>query len=105
MAPDKYKAVWVSHSSIGDFLKCPRAYYLHNVYKDPKTNRKVGGANAALSLGQAVHATLEPLRNIPAEERLTRDLLADFENAWSAVSGRKGGFKTDGEEEAAKERG
>ena len=38
MAVDKYTAVWVSHSSMGDFLKCPRAYFLHNVYKDPKTD-------------------------------------------------------------------
>src|SRR3989338_4517432 len=30
---DKYTAVWVSHSSITDFLKCPRAYFLHNIYK------------------------------------------------------------------------
>lgn len=25
---DKYSAVWVSHSSINDFLKCHRAYFL-----------------------------------------------------------------------------
>src|ERR1035437_4279352 len=36
MAQDKFNAVWVSHSSIGDFLKCPRLYYLHNVYKNDK---------------------------------------------------------------------
>lgn len=24
--------MWVSHSSIGDFLSCPRAYYLRQVY-------------------------------------------------------------------------
>ncbi len=79
---DKYSAVWVSHSSMGDFLKCPRAYYLHNVYKNPDTGRKITIVNPALSLGSAVHATLEALKELPAEERLRRDLVADFEKEW-----------------------
>jgi len=105
MAPDKYKAVWVSHSSIGDFLKCPRAYYLHNVYKDPKTGRKINIVSPALSLGQAVHTALEALKDLPVEERTKRDLFADFENAWSKVSGKMGGFKKETEESEMKERG
>lgn len=105
MAPDKYKSIWVSHSSMGDFLKCPRAYYLRNVYKDPKTGRKINIVNPALSLGQAVHTTLESLKNIPAEERMKQDLLADFEEAWLQVSGRKGGFKNSDEETEIKKRG
>lgn len=103
---DKYGAVWVSHSSMGDFLKCPRAYYLHNVYKNPDTGRKMTIVNPALSLGSAVHATLEALKVLPVEERLRRDLLADFEKEWAAnASGKKGGFKSDREEAAAKARG
>src|SRR5476649_1046372 len=100
MAQDKYTAIWVSHSSIGDFLKCPRAYYLHNVYKDPKTGRKINIASPALSLGLAVHTTLEALKNIPVEERMKKMeggvkgdsksalLLADFDAAWKQVSGK-----------------
>lgn len=98
MAPDKYSAVWVSHSSIGDFLKCPRAYYLKNVYKDPKTRRKITIVNAALSLGQAVHKTLEDLKNTPVGERLNRDLEADLETNWATVSGKSGGFRSAEEE-------
>ena len=105
MATDKYSAVWVSHSSMGDFIRCPRAYYLHNVYKDPKTGRKISVVNGALSLGIAVHETLEALKEIPLEERMTRNLLEDFEVQWSKVSGKKGGFKDEDEEKAAKERG
>jgi ATP-dependent helicase/DNAse subunit B len=100
----KYDAVWVSHSSMGDFLKCPRLYYLHNVYKDPKTGKKITIVNGALSLGSAVHATLENLKTMPVDERLKRDLLSDFEKDWQAVSGKKGGF-TSAEEEVAKARG
>jgi len=105
MAFDKYGAVWVSHSSMGDFLKCPRAYYLHNVYKDPKTGRKINLVAPAMSLGLAVHNTLEDLKEIPVEERLKHDLLADYEKAWEAVSGKPGGFKTEEEEADYKARG
>ena len=103
--PDKYKAVWVSHSSMGDFIKCPRCYFLHNVYKDPQTGRKINIVSPALSLGQAVHTTLENLKEFGVEERLKRDLLADFDLAWKDVSGKKGGFKTEEEEVEAKARG
>src|SRR3989344_5927685 len=105
MAQDKYSAVWVSHSSMGSFLKCPRAYYLQNVYKDPKTRRKISVVNGALSLGSAVHETLEALKEIPLEKRLARDLHADFETEWAKVAGKQGGFKDEQEEGEAKERG
>jgi ATP-dependent helicase/DNAse subunit B len=105
MKGDKYSAVWVSHSSMGDFIRCPRAYYLHNIYKDPITGRKIGIVNGALSLGVAVHNTLEALKEIPLEERMTRNLLNDFEAEWKNVAGKKGCFKDDAEELAAKERG
>lgn len=105
MAQDKYSAVWVSHSSIGDFLKCPKAYFLHNVYKDPKTGRKINIVSPHLSLGLAVHSALEELKNLPVEERARRDLTANFEMAWSKVSGKMGGFRTSKEEEEMKKRG
>lgn len=105
MAKNKYMAIWVSHSSMGDFLKCPRAYFLRNVYKNPDTDRRIGVVNPALSLGSAVHATLESLKNVPVQERLARDLFADFEKEWKKVSGKIGGFTNDVEEQAAKARG
>jgi len=108
MAGDKYSAVWVSHSSMGDFIKCPRSYYLHNVYKDPKTGRKINIVNAALSLGCAVHEVVEGLADFKVEERvekMTKEaLLATFEKAWKKVSGKRGGFTTEVEELEVKER-
>jgi len=100
---DKYGAVWVSHSSIGDFLKCPRAYYLHNMYKS-KDNRKIGLVSPPLSLGSAVHETLEGLAKYKAEDRFKKSLLEAFEENWKKVSGKIGGFKTAEEEAEAKER-
>ena len=104
MAQDKYNAVWVSHSSIGDFLKCPRLYYLHNVYKN-EAGRKINITNSALSLGIAVHETLEGLSKYKAEERFLKPLEETFEIEWKKVSGKTGGFKSELEEVETKERG
>lgn len=102
---DKYTAVWVSHSSMQDFLKCPRAYYLHNMYKDPATGRKMSVVSPHMSLGVAVHCVLEDLANYPSEERFKRDLRAKFEEEWTKVTGLKGGFLTPEQEEEFKMRG
>lgn len=104
MAQDKYSAVWVSHSSMGDFLKCPRCYYLHNIYKTP-AGRKINIVNPALSLGVAVHNVVEGLAKYKTEDRMIEPLLLKFEEEWEKVSGKKGGFKTAEEEAEAKERG
>lgn len=90
---------------MGDFLKCPRAYFLRNVYKDPQSFKKIAVVNPALSLGQAVHEVLENLKLFPIEERLSRDLLADYDAVWAKVSGKIGGFQSAEEEEAYKARG
>lgn len=104
MSKDPYKATWISHSSIGDFIKCPRAYYLHNVYKDPKTNRKINIVNPALSLGIAVHEVLEGLAKYKAEDRFKRSLIDDLEKSWKKVSGKRGGFHSIDEENETKEK-
>ncbi len=104
---DKYSAVWVSHSSMGDFIKCPRLYYLHNVYKNPKTGKKINLVSPALSLGSAVHEVVEGLAEFPAEKRFENptELLERFEKAWEKFSGKKGGFRSEEEEVVAKARG
>ena len=102
---DKYKAVWVSHSSISDFLACPRAYYLRNVYKDPKTGHKITVTSPALSLGSAVHEVVEGLSVLAVNDRLKTSLLKKFDLAWQKVSGKVGGFKNKEQEEEFKERG
>jgi ATP-dependent helicase/DNAse subunit B len=93
---------------MGDFLKCPRAYYLHNVYKDPRTGRKINLVTPALSLGSAVHEVVEGLADFKVEERkekLGEDALRKaFQTAWKKVSGRRGGFTDESEEKEYRER-
>ena len=96
--PDKYTATWVSHTSISDWLRCPRAYYLKNVYRDPKTHHKIKLMSPALALGSAVHEVLESLSVLPKQSRFDESLIAKLENVWQKVSGKNGGF-TNGESE------
>lgn len=105
MVADKYSAVWISHSSISDYLTCPRAYFLKNIYKDPKTGHKIKLANPPLSLGQAVHEVLESLSVLPVEKRFSDSLLTKFNEIWKKVSGEKGGFFSQDQELHYKKRG
>jgi len=105
MPQDKYSAVWVSNSSISDFITCPRLYYLRNVYKDPQTNHKINIINPSLALGQIVHEVLEALSILGAEDRFKEPLLDKYHLSWNKVTGKLGGFKDKDEEQAVKERG
>ncbi len=102
---DKYKALWLSHSSINDFLKCPRAYYFNNVYKNPETNRKISIINPHLALGQVIHDVLESLYDLPSSKRFDMPLKVLYEVKWRKISGKLGGFKNDKEEAEFKKRG
>jgi ATP-dependent helicase/DNAse subunit B len=92
MAQDKYTAVWVSHSSISDFLRCPRAYFLNNIYRDPKTGNKITLMSPPLALGQAVHEVIDSLSVLPAEKRFSEPLVPKLDSVWQKVSGKRGGF-------------
>ena len=102
---DKFSAVWVSHSSISDYLVCPRAYYLKNIYRDPKTNHKIMLMQPPLALGQAVHEVVESLSALPVADRFSVPLADKYEEAWKNISGELGGFTDEDEEEKFKRRG
>lgn len=105
MPGDKFSAVWVSHSSINDFLNCPRAYYLNNMYRDAKSGHKIKLVTPAMSLGQAVHQVIEALSVLPTDIRFKDNLLDKFEKVWEEVSGKKGGFTSSQYEQKYKDRG
>lgn len=104
MPKDKFSAVWVSHSSINDFLRCPRLYFLNNVYKNPETGRKISVTNPHLSLGQVIHDVLESLSELPVEKRFDIPLKVLLNVKWAKVHGKIGGFKNDVEEMQFKDR-
>ena len=87
---DKFNATWVSHSSMSDFLHCPRAYYLNNVYKNPATGRKIQLISPHLALGAAVHQVIEALSIIPTKDRFKQSLVEKFNQVWQKYQGKKG---------------
>ena len=105
MTKDKYSAIWVSHSSISDWLSCPRAYFLKNVYKDPATGKKISLMSPPLALGQAVHEVVESLSVLPVNKRFEKSLLEKFNQVWEKISGKRGGFSSKASEAQFKERG
>lgn len=105
MPGDKFSATWVSHTSICDFLQCPRAYFLKHVYKDPVNNRKIKLMSPPLALGQAVHEVIEGLSVLPVDKRFQTPLVMLFEASWKKVSGKAGGFVNSDTEQQYKVRG
>ena len=102
---DKFTATWLSYSSISDYLKCPRAYYLKNIYRDPKSNHKITLMQPSLALGQTVHDVIDAISMLPTERRLEKPLLEIYEEKWKRISGKMGGFRSPEDEESYKARG
>lgn len=105
MPKDKYSAIWISHTSINDFLQCPRAYFLKNIYKDRTTGHKMQITSPSLALGSAVHEVIESLSIIPTDTRFDESLVLKFDAVWDKYTGKKGGFLDLDEEHQYKERG
>lgn len=97
--------MWVSHTSMRDFINCPRAYFLRNIYKDPKSGKKINTVSPALALGNTVHDVLESLSELRVEERLKKSLFEQFEEEWRKFTGELGGFQDALEEKIYKDRG
>lgn len=98
MPPDKFSAVWVSHTSLTAFQHCPRSYFLAHVYKDPHTHHKIKLMSPSLALGQAVHTVLESLSTLPVGTRFKLPLVDRFHQVWQPLTGLQGGFSGPEEE-------
>ena len=99
------KYLWISHSAINTFDRCPQAYYYQYQYKNPETGNRIQVVNPYFSLGLSVHRVIEDLSPLSIEERLNLSLKDRFEKIWSEYSGKKGGFVSDKQEEEFKKRG
>jgi len=106
MVADYYNATWVSYSSIADFLLCPRLYYLKHLYRHSETNHKIKIITPPLTLGQAVHETIEGISRLPKDNRFEESLVVKFDNLWKEkFSGKRGGFWNKSVEQKYKKKG
>lgn len=89
--------IYLSFTSLKDFLKCPNAYYLKNIYKDPKSGLRVQIASPYLSLGSTVHDSVKWFLDMKGQ--LTKDqLFTKFRNFWLKYRAKRGGFISRDEE-------
>lgn len=98
------KNAYLSHSSLKDFLNCPRAYYLKNLYKDPDTGHKLQIASPYLTLGIAIHETIDWFCKQdpkPTQE----ETIKQFRHCWRNYRLKRGGFKNLEEEAVFGKRG
>lgn len=85
--------IFVSYTSLNDFLKCPRAYFLKNIYKDPKSGFRLQVASPYLSLGSTVHDAVKWFLEMKGQ--VTKEQLEEkYRNLWLKYRGKRGGFES-----------
>ncbi len=99
------KTIWISHSAISAFSRCPHLYYYQYEYRNPKTGNRIQTINPYFSLGLAVHETVESLSDVPIKKRTSISLEERFEKIFKNYHGIKGGFLSKKKEEKFKKRG
>lgn len=97
-------ALYLSYTSLNDFIKCPRSYYLKNIYRNPKNGFKLQIASPYLTLGATVHDTIKWF--LECDEKPSQaKVMKKFRNFWLKYSGKKGGFSSKEEEASFGNRG
>lgn len=90
-------AIFLSHTTLKDFLNCPKAFYLKNIYRDPRHNYKLQLASPYLTLGALVHNVIKNfLENKQQTTLITPE--EQFRNFWQKYRGKRGGFNSIEEE-------
>ncbi|MDO8570868.1 MAG: PD-(D/E)XK nuclease family protein [Candidatus Daviesbacteria bacterium] len=97
-------ALYLSHTTLNDFLNCPRAYYLKNIYRNPETGYKLQIASPYLSLGATVHDAIKWFLE-QGSKLFFNDIEGQYRNHWQKYRGKKGGFSSDEEEAIFGKRG
>ncbi len=99
------KTLWISHSAISSYEKCPHLYYLEYEYRNPKTKNRIQIINPYFSLGLAVHETIEGLSSFSLKKRKNILLQERFYKIFKNYRGLQGGFLSKKKEEKFYERG
>ncbi len=99
------KILWISHSAISAFARCPHLYYLEYEYRNPETGNRIQITNPYLALGIAVHEAIEGLLETKPEERSKIVLEERFDQIFEKYRGLRGGFISQKKEEDFYERG
>lgn len=95
--------IYISYTGLTDYLKCPRSYYLKNIYRD-KDGFRLQIISPFLTLGAVVHDSIKWYLQMNGQitwEQFEKK----FRNLWLKYSGKKGGFLSKNEEVSFDKRG
>lgn len=85
--------IYLSYTSLKDFLKCPNAYFLKNIYRDPKSGFRIQIVSPYLTLGSTVHDSVKWF--LEMQRQVTNgQVIQKFRNFWLKYRGKKGGFSS-----------
>lgn len=84
-------ALFVSYTGLKDYTRCPRSFYLKNIYRDPKTGYKLQIAGPGMTLGAILHDVFKWF--LQMNRQVTKDqLIQKYRNLWLKYRGKRGGF-------------
>lgn len=97
-------ALFLSYTSMKDFEKCPRSFYLKDIYRDPETGFRMQIPASYMTLGALVH---DAIKWFLQKDRLpSKDEIIDqYRNHWRKYRGKRGGFVSLEDEAALGKRG
>lgn len=96
------KAIWISHSAIEEFYRCPKSYYYRYLFTNPDGLR-ITLAEPQLSLGILVDATIKYYFRKKGQVSLA-DLFWYLDFQWKLKSGKAGGFSSSEQELSYREK-
>lgn len=89
-------AVWISHSALEEFFRCPKSYYYRYLYTN-SAGARVTIADPNLTLGIAVDDVIKYYFSKHAQVSL-EDLLWHLDFVWKLKKGKAGGFISEDQE-------
>lgn len=95
--------IYLSYTALSDFIKCPRAYYLKNLYRT-EDGLRMQIASPYLTLGATVHDSLKWYLQQP-QKPSEKEVIDKFRNFWRKFRLNRGGFSSIEEEAVFGQRG
>ncbi len=90
-------ALFISHTALKDFLKCPGAFFLKNRYRNPKNGHRMQIVSAPMTLGSLVHDAVKWY--LQTNRVADKDaVIKKYRNHWLKYRGKRGGFRSIEEE-------
>lgn len=97
-------ALFISYTGLKDYSKCPRSFYLKNIYRDPKTGYKLQVASPYMTLGATIHDVIKWFLQMQGQVS-KEQLIQKYRNLWLKYRGKRGGFATREDEASFGKRG